>query len=73
MIKIIRNTMIDPIKTTCKECGSIFTFNYQDIKREESISIFNTTYINRYIICPVCKCNHTLTLHKKEESEVNNG
>ena len=55
MIKILKNTMIDPIEKTCKYCGSIFTFNYEDIKREECTNFIGFTHTNIYVVCPVCK------------------
>ena len=53
-IKIIKNTLIDPMHKTCEECGSEFTFNYVDIQRGTRMSIWSeVTY--RYVVCPVCK------------------
>ena len=55
MVKILKNTMIDPIEKTCKNCGSIFTFNYEDIQRKEIESFMGYTVTNVYVVCPVCK------------------
>lgn len=56
MIRIIKNTMEDPIECTCPTCSSVFTYNYQDLKREETQNIFGYRIGHCiYIICPVCK------------------
>jgi hypothetical protein len=56
MIKIIKNTMEDPIECTCPTCSSVISYNYQDLKREETRNLFGyPTGYNIYIICPVCK------------------
>jgi len=57
MVKILKNTMVDPIEKTCKNCGSIFTFNYEDIQRREIESFMGYTVTNVYVVCPVCKNN----------------
>lgn len=54
-VKILKNTMIDPIEKTCKNCGSIFTFNYEDIERKEVNTFMGYTVTNVYVVCPVCK------------------
>lgn len=56
-VKILKNTMIDPIEKTCKNCGSIFTFNYEDIQREERNAFIGYTITDIYVVCPVCKKN----------------
>jgi len=53
--KNIKNTMVDPIEKTCKNCGSIFTFNYEDIQRKERDSFIGYTMTDIYVVCPVCK------------------
>jgi len=56
MIKILKNTMIDPIECTCPTCSSVFTYNYEDLRREETENIFGYRIGHCiYIICPVCK------------------
>ena len=58
MIKILKNTMIDPIECTCPICSSVFTYNYEDLHREERTSLFGTPMgYDLYVICPVCKSN----------------
>ena len=54
-IKIIKNTLTDPIYKTCEECGSEFTFNYDDIQSGSYIGVFGNTINYRFITCPVCK------------------
>lgn len=53
-MKIIKNTLEDPIRCTCNECQSIFEFNYKDIQRRENTLFFGHTEVKRFIICPVC-------------------
>lgn len=67
MIKIIKNTMVDPIEKTCDNCHSIFTFNYEDIRRETSYDILKGQYSRRYIVCPVCKGELGITYIKAEK------
>lgn len=64
MIRIIKNTMKDPIKMECSNCFSEFEYNYEDIKEAESIGILGTTFTYRYVKCPVCKIR--LSLKDKE-------
>lgn len=71
MIKIIKNTMTEPIETECEYCKSIFSFNYEDIRREER-NVFFTTRISRFVICPVCKEETSMikiVIHEETESE----
>ncbi len=69
MIKIIKNTLIDPIKMECEECKSVFTYNFQDIKKSEEKTILGTSYHSRYIECPVCK--HRNEMQKVREQNEN--
>lgn len=57
MIKIIKNTMIDPISIQCEYCQSELEYNFEDIQRSEVPALFSFTATTekRYIICPVCK------------------
>jgi hypothetical protein len=79
-IKIIKNTLIEPIYKTCPECGSVFTFNCDDIQRGTTTSIFGNEMSYRYILCPVCKyeCSFKIweteqcDLSKKEEKDDTN-
>ena len=59
-IKIIKNTMKDPIEHECSNCKSIFSYNYQDIESEKVMSILGFNTCERFIICPVCKEKETL-------------
>lgn len=56
-IKIIKNTMTDPIEMTCPVCKSVFSYTYEDIQRKNIGSFLVSFYDNtiRYIVCPVCK------------------
>lgn len=68
-IKIIKNTLEDDILMTCHECGSEFSFNYTDIRRDESTSILGNRVVNRYVICPVCKHGCDIPSFKKKEAK----
>lgn len=70
-VKILKNTMIDPIEKTCKNCGSIFTFNYEDIQRREINSVIGYPITDVYIVCPVCKKSLSIDADKdfKPKSE----
>lgn len=59
-IKIIKNTMKDPIEHECSNCKSIFSYNFQDIQSEKVMSILGFNTYERYLICPVCKEKETL-------------
>lgn len=66
MKKIIRNTMTEPKEMTCSECGSVYTYTYEDIERRES-GLFGFTRIDRSVTCPVCKADNALVVCKVEE------
>lgn len=56
MVKIIKNTMTEPIETTCPSCSSVLSYTYEDIIREEKQDMFYLSrVVCRYIVCPVCK------------------
>lgn len=59
-IKIIKNTMQDPIEHECSNCKSVFSYNYQDIESEKVKNVLGFNTYERYIICPVCKEKETL-------------
>ena len=59
---IIKNTMEDPIEMTCEDCQSIFTYNYQDICRDKGYSLLGCETVHRYVVCPVCKHDNSLTV-----------
>lgn len=74
MIKIIKNTMTEPIPITCNFCKSDLTYNYQDIQREEYRDplciLGDQKRSKRYLVCPVCKS--TLSLDVKAVVKVEN-
>ena len=59
-VKIIKNTMTEPIEHECENCKSIFSYNYQDIRAEESKNMLGFTYYQRFVTCPVCKTREYL-------------
>ena len=65
--------MVDPIEITCENCESVFTYNFQDIRRREESSFLGMNVITkRYITCPVCKYDNDinpLTVVKRESEE----
>ncbi len=62
---IIKNTMVEPIETTCDECKSVFSYNYQDIESEKEIGLFTLTpKYTRFVVCPVCK--HRIDMDRVE-------
>lgn len=68
-INIIKNTLIDPIHKTCEECGSEFTFNYDDIQRGTRMSLFGDGMSYRYVVCPVCKHECSFKVVKLEDNQ----
>jgi len=75
-IKIISNTMTEPIKCICNNCESVFTYTYEDIQRREESNFIGIPYTRRFVICPVCKydiCLQKAILNMTEEKkEANN-
>ena len=59
-VKIIKNTMTEPIEHECEYCKSIFTFNYQDIQAEETMNMLGLKNYQRFVVCPVCKTREYL-------------
>ena len=55
MIKIIKNSMTEPINIQCENCKSELQYNFEDIQRREVPSLFCGTRSKRFIVCPVCK------------------
>ena len=66
-IKIIKNTLVDPINKVCEECGSEFTFTYEDIQKGTRASLFCQEISYRYVLCPVCKYECSFKAVKVEE------
>lgn len=56
-IKIIKNTMTEPIEMTCPVCKSILSYTYEDIQRKYNSGFLASFYDStiRFIVCPVCK------------------
>ena len=59
-LKIIKNTMVDPIEHECENCKSIFSYNYQDIQAEETMNILGFKSYQRFVLCPVFKTREYL-------------
>lgn len=66
-IKIIKNTMEEPIVMECENCKSVFEYNYQDIQVKDS-SLAGIKKRNRVVSCPVCKFDNILNKMKTVES-----
>lgn len=71
MKKIIKNAMTEPKEMTCSECGSVYSYTYEDIERRES-GLFGFTRTDRYIICPVCKSDNALVIIRVQEGKNGN-
>ena len=69
MIKILKNSMTEPINIQCEHCKSELQYNYEDIQRRELSSLFFTNNVERYIVCPVCKREINLDDRLKIKSE----
>jgi hypothetical protein len=54
-IKILKNTMEEPIEKTCEFCQSVFSYNYQDIQTDTRNGALGFKYHERFLTCPVCK------------------
>lgn len=70
-IKIIKNTMEEPIEMECEYCKSLFEYNYQDIQVKESTSLHGFKYQDRSVCCPVCRFDNVLDSNVKEEKSGN--
>lgn len=71
-IKIIKNTMEEPIVMECENCKSVFEYNYQDIQVRDRTGSFGFKYRDRLVSCPVCKFDNILNKMKKAESTTGN-
>ena len=61
MIRIIKNTMTEPIAITCPLCKSELTYNYGDIQRQTTYNFLGMQdKLKRFIVCPVCKSDIVL-------------
>lgn len=74
-IKIIKNTLTEPIEIKCPYCESILQYNYNDIQRTETfntLSIFpSQNVVKRFIVCPVCKFDISLSPKNAIKIETN--
>lgn len=70
-IKIIKNTMIEPIQMECSSCKSIFEYNFEDIEVREASSIFSWIPDRRVrvVVCPVCKTTNALEKIELQQDE----
>lgn len=70
-IKIIKNTMIEPIQMECSNCKSIFEYNFEDIEEREVWSAFSwaAPQKRRLVVCPVCKIENVLERFKLQQDK----
>ena len=70
MKKILKNNMSTTIKCQCKDCGSLFEFDYTDIQRREETSMAflygSNTFTVRFVVCPVCAYENKFEDIKKD-------
>lgn len=71
-MKIIKNAMTVPMKTTCPECKSVLEYTYDDIQRREENIFGLYGGAKRYNVCPVCKRDIDIR-PKVEIQEAENG
>lgn len=70
-IKIIKNTMNKPLEITCPICKSIFSYTFDEVRREDHYNFFGLKDgVNRFIICPVCKSDIDMRPRVNLEEEV---
>lgn len=55
-IKIIKNTMDEPIEIECETCHSILSYTLPDVKKIE-VNFLGMIYYDKGFECPVCKNN----------------
>ena len=55
MIRIIKNTMTEPVSIECKYCKSVLEYTFNDIQRTQEYNLLGLETHKRYIVCPVCK------------------
>lgn len=70
-IKIIKNTMVEPIEMECENCKSVFEYNYQDIQVRDRAAALGFKFRERFVSCPVCKFDNILNKMKTVESNGN--
>lgn len=72
-IKIIKNTMIEPIEITCPICKSIISYTFDEVRREETYNLFGMRdIVKRFIVCPVCKSDIDISPRIKLEEVIDN-
>ena len=69
MIEIIKNSMKEPIKRTCEDCESIFTYNYEDVESERDTNLLGMSYYKRFVVCPVCKYRNMINKVKTDVTD----
>ena len=69
MIEIIKNSMKEPIKRTCEDCESIFTYNYEDVETERDTNLLGMSYYKRFVVCPVCKYRNMINKVKTDVTD----
>lgn len=72
-IKIIKNTMKEPIEMECENCKSVFEYNYQDIKVRDRSGLFGIEYRDRFVTCPVCKFDNIINKSNKMKTVESDG
>ena len=69
-IKIIRNSMAEPVTVECENCKSVISYTYDDIQRENRYTLLGWfDYAERFIVCPVCKANIDIDKIKVVQNE----
>lgn len=72
-IKVIKNTMNEPIEITCPICKSIFSYTFDEVRREDSYNFLGLKDgVKRFIVCPVCKSDIDIRPRVNLEEEVKN-
>lgn len=57
-MKILKNTMTEPIEVECPNCKSIISYTYDEVVRRTRYNFLGYEIgVEQYIICPVCKCD----------------
>lgn len=72
-MKILKNNLTEPIEYTCGDCGSVFEFDYKDIRRREvtSFGLFGDVTSKRFVICPVCAYENEFNNSKVIKEKLN--
>ena len=72
-MKILKNNLTEPIKCTCKDCGSIFEFDYRDIRRREvtSLALLGDVISKRFVVCPIRAYENEYVYNKIYQAKLN--